>query len=70
MKTYRVGYLIKMNSTQYRYSYEIEAANAKEAKDKVKCAVFKETGRNAFNPFIVKEGEDKGIEGMPPRKVQ
>ena len=67
MKKYRVYYIIKMDSTQYQYYLDVEAGNAKAAKDKVRAEVLRLTGRNTFNPSTKPEGED-AIEGMPPKK--
>lgn len=72
MKIYKIGYIVKMNDTQDLYSLYVEAANAKEAKDKVKSNVFTKTGRNAFTPFVItdKDGERyaNAINGYPPVK--
>ena len=68
MKKYRIYYTIKMNSSAYEYYLDVEAPNAKTAKDKVRTEVWQCTGRNTFNPSIKAYKEDKAIEGMPPMK--
>lgn len=67
MKKYRIYYTIKMNSSAYEYYLDVEAPNAKAAKDKVRTEVWQSTGRNTFNPST-KVPKTEAIEGMPPMK--
>ena len=67
MKKYRIYYTIKMNSSAYEYYLDVEAPNAKAAKDKVRTEVWQCTGRNTFNPSTTTAGKNP-VEGMPPMK--
>ena len=51
MRTYMVTYTIKANNEWRRETKAVEANNAKEACQKVKEMVKKETGRHTFRPI-------------------